>query len=508
MYYDPAQPPYRCYIPPHETESFYLYPGWYRFAATVYDNNGVTGLTYTWVRTVSDIGYVMLNGATITEVLSTAQGIQAQQKVITDILTPNVIWLGYDLPMVPSHILMTNSSSSLPTRIVVGSNTIQIKSGTHIWFNSTAPKATNVTARSILYDDFNLMGNVSTWLMVNESGGAMVINATVLPSSFSLLGKDYTIWANRTISITRNLGFRYSDAFSYNYYPSGHPLGSMIYEADVAFHNPSDTTWRSIDLFIPFQNSTKLDNESLRVWDLNNSIYLTEGVHYSVSNTGVYMFFPTIGSGTWRGFRVDYSTANNSPTEPVHILVTTVGDSTGMTMQWQSSSWYFCKVSWTNNFASAYTGPIYLDFQTTPALDYTQEVIVMTDTGYVITNRIIAGTTIIIPSVSVAVGDQVKYTVLFRSSSAGTAPGELTFAEISIATFCMAVTGVTLIASFIVKIVAFRRKSEKLDKYADNLLLIGLVAIAALVFTVIYALGVAHNPAIIKPYLALLASLG
>ncbi len=502
MYYDPAQPPYRCFIPPHETESLYLYPGWYRFAATVYDANGITGQTYTWIRTVSDIGYVMLNGATITEVLNVANGVQAQQKVITDILTPNVIWLGFDMPMVPSHISMTNSSATLPTRIVLESNTIQTKSGNFTYFNSTAPSALTVTTRTILYDDFFIMGNVSTHIMINESGGAMVYNATILPSGMSLFGKDYTIWTNRTVSVTRNIGFRYSSAFSYSYYPSGHALGSMIYEADTSFQNPSDTTWRSISLFIPFQNSTYADNRSLVVWDLNNSIYLTAGVHYSVSNTGVYMFFPTIGNGTWRGFRIDYSVANNTPTTPPRIIVTTVGDGTGMTMTWQSMTWFFAKAAWTNTYSAEYSGSIYIVMQTSIPMDYNQEVIVMNANGYVLTNVIIAGATIIIPSVTVAVGDAVSYTILFKQAPSGS-PTDLSFAGISLTTFLGFAMMFTLGASLVLKFVSSRakdaKKADRYDSYANGLLTLCIVCLAAIVFAIIYALG--SSAQIIKPLL-------
>jgi len=473
MYYDPAQPPYRCYIPPHETESFYLYPGWYRFAATVYDANGVTGQTYTWVRTVSDIGYVMLNGATITEVLNVANGIQATQTVITDLLLPNIIWIGYDMPVVPAGISITNSSTTIPTRIVCEANTIQVKSGNYTWFNSTAPSSTTVTTRTILYDDFYFTGNYSTNLTINNSATlAIEYHSATLPSSATLNGSDYTVDTNRTVSVTRNLGFRYSEAFSYNFYPSGHPLGSKVYEADVTVHNPSlDTTWRSVNMFVPFQNGSYADNRSLLVWDLNNSIYLTEGVHYSVSNSGVYLFFPTLSNLTWRGFRIDYTTVNdNRFPAPPHVIVTKVGDENGMTRQWQSMLWYFATASWTNTYRESYSGPLYIEMQTSIAMDSTQDVIVQTSTGFVVTTAIISGNTITIPSITLAVGESISYTILFKSSMGAGGAADWSFAGIPIWVYASIVG----IMTFFIAI--FLKYSRKNDKDGNVILTISIIA--------------------------------
>ena len=471
VWYNLSLPPYRCFVPPHETESFYLYPGVYKFGATVYDANGVTGQTYVWTRTVSDIGYVLLNGATITEILNVANGIQSQQTVLTDLLLPSIIWIGFNMPVVPASIQITNSSTTIPTRIVCEANTIQVKAGNYTYFNSTAPDSTTVTTRTVLYDDFYFTGNYSTHLTINNSDTlAIEYNGTTLPSSITLNGSDYTVDANHTISVTRNLGFRYSEAFSYNFYPSGHPLGAKVYEADVTVHNPSDTVWRSVDVFIPFQNSSTMDNRSLLVWDLNNSIYLTEGVHYSVSNSGVYLFFPTLSNGTWRGFRIDYTTQNDSRfLAPPHIIVTTVGDGKMMTQQWQSDLWYYSTATWLNTYREAYSGPLYIEMQTSPAMDVDQQVVVLTSAGYVI-SAIVSGNTITIPSITLAVGEQISYTILFKSSMGAGGAADWSFAGIPIWVYASIIGIMTFF------IAAFLKFSRKNDKDGNVILTISVIA--------------------------------
>jgi hypothetical protein len=461
IWYSNTSAPYQEYLGCGETQEYFLLDHWYLFGVTNYDSTGITGTTVTFVRFIHQASYYIISDGLIEEILNVAIGVQSRQKVITDLLDPSVVTWGYQLPVVPGHITMSNSSLTIPLRYVADGNTIETKSGTYIWFNSSAPSASSVTTRTILIDRFFLTGNVSTAIRVNTSSGINVINASILPSSFSLNGSDYTVWTNHTISITRELWFRFSDSFHYDYYPNGNPLGANAYIATIDLHNPSDLIWSAVGLFIPFENtsSSRIDNRSVKVFDINNTIYLVESVNYAMAKSGCYFLFTTLANDSWRGLRVSYTTVNdNRFPAPPHVIVTKVGDENGMTRQWQSMLWYFATASWTNTYRESYSGPLYIEMQTSIAMDSTQDVIVQTSTGYVVTTAIVSGSTITIPEITLAVGDSISYTILFKSTAGTGGASSWSFAGIPLWVYASIVGIMTF---FIACFMKFARKMEK-----------------------------------------------
>jgi len=410
IWYNYSVAPYSEYLSPKETIEFFLLPGNYIFAMTVFDNNGITGLTYYWSRVVADAGYVILDGVTITEVLTTATGIKATQKVITDILTPDIVMIGYNMPSAPAFIGYFTNSTNMRMEYVIQTNTYQTKSGAYLWFNSTEPDVNEVTTMVTFSDSFLFTGNVSTTMYINETNASTVYSATTLPSSVSLTGSSYTIWANRTVSVTRMCGFRYSQAFTYHYFSND------TYQADITFKNPSETSWRDLYLFVPFQNMSNVDNESLSVYDINNTIPLSQGTNFVQSRTGVHLWFPSLTNDTWRGFRIQYTSTNQNETPTPTITVTQIGDGNSMTYNWQGIPYYFSDASWINTYRRAYHGGIYIRMQTNPLPDPTS-VIVMTENGLILIQATVNGNTIYIPDMTVATGAKIQFRVLFQAMS-------------------------------------------------------------------------------------------
>jgi hypothetical protein len=432
IWYNISVPPYTEYISPRWTSDFYLIDGTYRFAMTQYLNGTITGSTQTWVRGVYQAGFTMIDGSSISEVLTTAEGTLATSRVITSLLTPSLITMGYDLPMVPAMIPWVNRSSTMPCSIVVSFQTLQVKSSLgFVWMNQTGPDPFTLTTRTVLSDTFYFVGAPTTAIMINNTGtGITEYNSSTLPSAISLNGSDYTVWTSGNVSVSRSLLIRYSQAFSYNFYPSGHPLGSKAFVANIVFGNPasSEAIWRGIDLFIPREPSSSWDNRSLRVFDINNSIALNEGAQYAVSANGVYMFFSSLGNGSFRGFQISYTASNDSRfLEVPNVIVTQVGDGNTLTVQWQSMLWYYCDVSWRNDFRETYTGPLRFSLNTNPAMDPFQEVIVLTSTGATVDTAIVSENTIVIPSITLNPGESVSYRILFRSAAGESGSAEWGF---------------------------------------------------------------------------------
>jgi hypothetical protein len=410
IWYNVSAPPYTEYISPRETSEHFLIAGNYRFAMTTYSDSGITGVTRTWLRTVADAGYVIYSGATIQEVLTTAQGVQATQEVITDILTPDIVWVGNNMPGVPAWIGFTNNMTVVDNRYVLEATSHQTGSGTWLYFNSSEPM--RYTSLTLLNDYFYFTGNVSTALRINYTSNAtMVYSVNILSSSISLSGGSYTIWSNRTISVTRDLSWRVTNAFSYNYYTD-----TDYYKAEISVNNPTGVQWRNLYMFVPYLNGSYADNRSVKVFDMNNSLYLVEGSQYVLSKTGYHLWFSTFANNTLRGFQFSYTMVNDSWVPPiVQITVTTVGNGVNTTVIWHTMTYWYCDVSWTNSYRETYDNAFYMKMACNPYPDMSS-IVILTDTGFMITNAIISGDTIMIPNVRVPVGAAIHYRILFQSA--------------------------------------------------------------------------------------------
>ena len=421
----------------------------------------------------------MIDGASITEVLTTAEGTLATQRVITSLLTPSLITMGYDLPMVPAMIPWVNRSTTQPCSIVIEFSTLQIRSSTgFVWFNQTGPDPFTLTTRTVLSDDFYFVGVATTAIRINNSvSGICEYNGSTLPPTITLNGSDYTIWSNQTISVSRSLGIRFSMAFSYNFYPSGHPLGAKAFVANIVFGNrdSSEAIWRGIDLFIPREPSSSWDNRSLRLFDINNSVMLNEGAQYSVSANGIYCFFSSLDNGTYRGFQVSYTATNSSRfLEVPNVIVTQVGDGNTLTVKWQNMLWFYCDVSWRNDFRETYTGPLRFSLNTNPAMDPFQEVIVLTSTGATVDTAIVSENTIVIPSITLNPGESVSYRILFKSAAGEGGPSAWAFLNVPL---WMIVSIVAVMGFFIAIFLKFAIGGRQHDSEGNFFLSVSIICL-------------------------------
>jgi hypothetical protein len=103
-------------------------------------------------------------------------------------------------------------------------------------------------------------------------------------------------------------------------------------------------------------------------------------------------------------------------------------------------------------------------------MDSTQDVIVQTSTGFVVTTAIISGNTITIPSITLAVGESISYTILFKSSMGAGGAADWSFAGIPIWVYASIVG----IMTFFIAI--FLKYSRKNDKDGNVILTISIIA--------------------------------
>jgi hypothetical protein len=226
-----------------------------------------------------------------------------------------------------------------------------------------------------------------------------------------LNGGSYTVWSNRTVSVTRDLSWRIVKAFSWSFYTA-----TDYYKSEITFENPTGVQWRNLYIFVPYQNGSYVDNRSAEVFDMNNSVLLVEGSQYVLSKTGFHMWFSTFANNTQRGFQFSYTMVNDSWLPPImQITVTTVGNGVNTTVIWHTMTYWYCDVSWTNSYRETYDNAFYMKMATNPYPDMSS-IVILTDTGFLITNAIISGDTIMIPNIRLAVGEAIHYRILFQSA--------------------------------------------------------------------------------------------
>jgi len=482
IHYNLAGAPYSEFIPPYDYVARYLKAGTYRFNITFYNASGYAGNTYTWIRTIPSMtfpgaGFVILEGDTISEVITNVYGLKAVVQVIADLVTPNLIWVGLNMPQVPAYLMTVPNAVIFNNRYLVDSETTQTETG---WLlNFSTPIPADVTVSSLIRDDFRFVGNLSTQIYVNTTSATAYSNAT-LPASISLAnltGGSYTIWTNRTISALRDTHFRWQRAFTYDYFPA-----TDQYRAEITFQNSVGVQWRNLTLFTPLQNNSKVNNASVRVYDMNNTVDLTEGINFVLSKTGVHMWFPAWNASLWRGFTITYTTVNESEYQiPARVTVNQLGDGATVTMTWQSESFYYATATWTNAFREVYDGPFYITLELAVSVD-PKTVIVLGESGIVVTSAVVYGNTIVIPSIHIDVGSKVVYTVLFQSTSAGS-PMDLTFAGLPVIFVAIAV----MIAAFIIGVVLYVfQKDERVKQFGRMLVGVAVLAMGVIAIVIIF----------------------
>ena len=484
IYYNLLGEPYTEFIPPNDYVSRFLKAGTYRFNITFYNDTGVQGDTYTWVRTIPSptfpgAGFVILTGTTIAEVIDAVNGVQALVEVVTELVMPSVIWIGRDIPQIPSYILTVSEESIINNLYMLSATTVQTENGTDMIFSSPFPLAAQDSI--IEMDFFRFSGPYNTQVFINDTeSGLTVYSSATLPPSVIVTGTGaYEVGTNNSVTCVREVDFRWYRAFTYQYEPS-----IETYTAEIVLVNDLSTAWYNATLFIPFMNGSYVNNNSIEIWDMNNTVYLYEGYHWLQCEDGIYMWFDQLNASVIRGFRLTYSSTNESNLEfPVHIEVNKVGDDSGITYVWQSKTFYFARASWTNDYRETYHNSIYIDLTFDLSVDSESVVVLMNNMP--LTNVIVAQKTIIIPEVTVPVGETVDYVILFDQKSTESI-FDLNFAGVPI----IMTTGFLALGSFIMGMYFVQfRKDKRSETWGRTLIGFAVLCIALIIVVFIYALG-------------------
>lgn len=415
IYYNLTGTPYSEFIPPYDYVNRYLKAGTYQFMITLYDEEGIVGDSYTWTRTLPSetfpgAGYVILEGDTITEAIIAANGAKALVEVVADLVAPEMLWIGYTVPQIPSYLLTISSFVVQNNYYMVNGNVLNSSSGTSLSFVKPTPD--NCISPTIIRDDFTFSGYPATHIIINNTdAGTTVYNSLTLPATLELDGAAYSIWSNLTVSVSRNCDWRWYRAFTWQYL-----AGEDQYIGEISVRNSLAINWRNVTLFIPFANASYVNNRSVQIYDMNNTVYLEEGTHFVQSGTGVYLWFNVWNASVTRAFRLTYTSVNESQFDtPPSVTVNALGNGVSTTTDWNGMTYYFAIARWTNAYREAYEGPFYILLSLPVSVD-ASTVIILTASDALVLDAVISGNTIMIPKVSVDVGELIQYTVLFNSN--------------------------------------------------------------------------------------------
>ncbi|MFA5744462.1 MAG: putative Ig domain-containing protein, partial [Candidatus Nanoarchaeia archaeon] len=267
IYYTNSTAPIEFYLAPYEVVDTALRDGNYTVTVTFYNNHTATSTVY-FHQTVSSAEFMMINADdTISEVISDIAGVYALQEIITYMLTPDVVNLAEDLPMVPNDAFDSGIELVHPWSVV------------HGWANGT----------------------------------------------------EFT---NETL-------------FYYTYYTA-----RKYYEVTLNVTNNDGVNWTNVTWFIGFPENRTIDYSSVRVYDLNNAVYLQAGLHYDMTLTGIRMKWTYFNDTLSRSLRISMYDANASSGGGMAIAVA----SEYSPSTYDGEPYYKSTVSWTNSFTYAYQG--------------------------------------------------------------------------------------------------------------------------------------------------------
>lgn len=475
--------PWSFFVAPGFPIERFLKGGNYSFFVTFYSSQGVAGSTVFYNRTLPMPGlnasFIFVNGTTLSEIISAVNGVQAVQTILVSLLTPGVLWTGLNVPTIPGYIMggITNADI-FNNRFVVSAQTTETHAGFSL--NYSDPVPATVSTSTIIADDWRFLGNLSTHLFINQTNtSTLVYTATTLPATVSTNGLALSLWTNRTVSATRELSVRFTEAFTYQYRPD-----LRQYETNILLHNGGGIQWRNVSLFVPFSNASKVNNESVVVFDLNLTLALAEGTNYAQTATGVYLWWPYFNTSVWKGVMINYTTVNDSEFSKVaSIVVLQLGDGSTFTRVWQSDTFFYCDASWTNSWRQTYTGPLYITLKLSVSVDPTT-VIVLNGASNVVLNVIVNGNTVIIPDLTIPVGTTVTFVVLFQSKTTGSIL-DLKYAGIPIFIVAMSVMIAALAMGGVLSIMAGKNVRQR--QIGMLFLGVAVLAIGFLVILVIFA---------------------
>jgi hypothetical protein len=402
IYYNNTGAPLTFFCAPNEPVERFLRPGPYTIVVTQYPGS-VAGASEYFNLTISDAEFLMLNGTTLSRVISDVAGVAALQEVITNLVTPDMVFIKENMPTVPTAAVQYVYPGSVVTASVSSNAT-----GTDMNFWTPHPDTAGTTY-TIISEDLLISGDFSTKIWINDTAGEPVMYSANLQSPIPLNGQNITVQSSAPISVQRETTYRAVDTFSWTYHTS-----DKRYEVTLNLNNTMSQTMSGIEWFIGFAENRSIDLGSLSVHDLDNAVYLVAGLNYDVTSSGVRMHFDNLTSGDSRSLTVSCYDANASSGQSIPLLYVSTKEAA---TYGGSEDYYLAKASWISAYTAEYSGPlnIKLDFTDNQYIDPTSVVIFDTSSSTQLSSDawFISANVITINQVTAGPGEARSYDIYF-----------------------------------------------------------------------------------------------
>jgi hypothetical protein len=313
--------------------------------------NNHTALTTVWFSpSVNGSEFILIQGNTISQVISDVAGVYSLQEVITTMVTPDVVMVAEDLPSVPHEtIIFIHPWSVVAATVNVNGSGMNET----LWLPHQNTTGSYYTVST---DDLYLSGAWATTIWLNYSNGTSFYHAHNLPSYLKLDGGNFTVVTSASINFTRHTEWREETLFYYLYY-----MNQKKYEVILDINNSMTADWTSVNWLIGLPENKIIDMSSVKVYDLDNALYLTAGKNYDVSATGIKMLFTSLNASDSRHMKITMYDANASSNDVLAIAYT---DSYAQST-YLGKAYFKSTASWTNGQGATYSDEIKvkLDFK-------------------------------------------------------------------------------------------------------------------------------------------------
>lgn len=350
-------------IIPYGEAEFLLPSGNYHLF--INDSDGTNVYTDSSVSVTSPCLYI-INGSHLSLVINGQTTMIGYLLDIIGDVTPSIIKVGYNIPFIRlgeinpiSSLIESNVTLVCPPQILEGTtyNHTFTNRSIHPCIPGNASENGTITVPDV--DRLWFQGSTGDWVNVSYDNGTLIQNTSYVPTFLDLNGAP-TIWVNSShnISLTRETRYHQVIEFDYTHYTDLNK-----YQATVNFTNPLNKAIEEVSLYIAFADDGNTpDYGGVEVYDVTNSIYLTEGEHYDSSAIGIEMAVSSMNAGESREFQVTYyvSEENIQPKEAIVVL-----NDFGQLKSHEGKNYYYLGAQWINRNSDSFVGPIYIQFNFT-----------------------------------------------------------------------------------------------------------------------------------------------
>ncbi|MDW5563223.1 MAG: hypothetical protein SA339_08350 [Methanomassiliicoccus sp.] len=340
IYYNNTGDPLSFYLAPQETVERFLRPGAYTVVVTNYPA-AVAATSQYFNLTISDAEFLMLNGTTISRVISDVAGVMALQQVITAAVTPDMVFIRENMPSVP-----TEAVEYIHPWSVLTATREQDGTGTSIALGLPYPNVAGTTY-TIISDKVYISGQYATSIWVNDTAGTSIYTAANLPSSITLAGQNVTIESSAPITAQRVTEFRSETLFYWQFFTTQKKYDVTLSINDTMAQDLKDLNW-----FVGWPENRSVDLSSVKVYDVDNDVTLVAGLNYDVTTAGIRFHFDSLLAGASRTFQITCYDSNTTSGQSVPMIYVDIADDT----TFEGTEYQHCHASWTSNYSATYEG--------------------------------------------------------------------------------------------------------------------------------------------------------